>query len=166
MRGPLIAGLIVVVASCSPAAEKPAALTPPPSPPPAAQLEPGLWRTTITPVEIKNPALPPELAKAMLGKAVTIEDCQTKSDLGAFSKGWSGQKSGMTCSEENYSVINGKIIGKAVCENGGVKMRMEFTGVQTPTRIEADSAVTMVLPNGEMFTSSKVVAERIGACPS
>jgi hypothetical protein len=165
MRNYLIGVLSLAAIACSPAAEKPAAPPPPPPPPaPEVQLRAGLWRTTITPIEIKNPAIPPELAKAMLGKAVTVEDCQTQADIATFAKGWSGQKTGMTCADENYSVVNGQITGKATCKSGGVTMRMAMTGTQTATRVEADSAVTMVLPNGEMFTRSKVVAERVGEC--
>jgi hypothetical protein len=130
----------------------------------AASLEPGQWRTTITLTELDAAFMPQEAKAAIMAKPIVVEDCRTSTDVQEMTKAWSGSEDGISCGEEQFSVVGAQLKGSRACSNGPISMAMTFDGVYEAKRVDATTTMNITGPQGTMKQKAKVVAEHIGPC--
>ena len=120
------------------------------------KIQPGQWRITDTVLEMKNPAMSPEMVQRRMAKPLVVESCVRTEDLREYLV---GRDQGGLCKGE-MSFAGGKISVDRACPNSTRKIQ----GTYTATRIETTREATVDLPTGKAFTRSKVVNERLGEC--
>lgn len=167
MRALGVAGLVCILAACSPPAQAPAggaggagggAM--------ANSIQPGLYRTTMTMLEMNIPGVP---AQGINMDPMTSDECVTTTDVDQFAnEGLVDADSGETCTQNSMSTGGGRIQGEATCTGPNGARTMSINGSYTASHVEMEISSTSEMPGGggQMSQRMRLVSERIGECPA
>lgn len=136
-------------------------------------VSPGKWSSTVSVLEMNNPAMPAEMQAMMkqrIGQAQTVEACLTAEEVDNPER-MLGQIPA-SCRYDRYTMANGKMDGKLRCETNGLKQEMSVAGTYSKDQysITIDNKTTMpagAMPGGQAGTMSmkmKVDSKRLGDC--
>jgi hypothetical protein len=166
MRALGIAGLVCIVAACSPPAQAPGDNTGAGGAAMSSSLQPGLYRTTVTMLEMNIPGVP---AQSINMQPTTHEECVTTSDVNEFTSGsMVDADSGETCTQNSMSTGGGHIQGEAVCTGPNGARTMQINGSYTSNHVEMEISSASDMPGGggQMTQRMSIVTDRVGDCPA
>ena len=126
----------------------------------AAHIQPGMWRSTETVLEMTSALLSPEQVAARKAKPMVFESCIASDDLRVRLLG--SDKLGLC--QGRAEVSNGRIDIDRQCRTGLGKTARRLQGTYGPTRYEYVQESELAAPQGTSRTKSRIVVERIGDC--
>lgn len=164
MRAFAMIGLIGGLAACSPPAQAPGGEAGGSGGAMASSIQPGLYRTTVTVLEMNIPGVE---SSSINMQPTTTEDCVTTSDVSEFTSGsMVDADSGETCTQSSMNTAGGRIQGEASCTGEYGTRTMQIDGSYTGDHVEMEisSASTMPGMAGQMTSRMRMVTDRIGEC--
>ena len=134
-----------------------------------AMIEPGLWQSKVTVLDMNVPGLPPEYAAKMKQSLAehrndTNKHCITPADVKKPKEDFFGADK--SCRYEHFTMGGGKIDIAMACKEEGASQNTNMSGSYTPTTYSLDmssSATGGGMQNG-MSMKMHVDAQRVGEC--
>jgi hypothetical protein len=165
---------LLLLAACGDApkdADKKAIATPAPLAPAPVSFLPGQWQSTSELVKMEVPGMPPEMAKANIGKKTSFAHCMTAEQAARPPADFFTNANQTTdCKAENFAIVGGKLDGTMTCVDKRTKTNMVMTiqGDYRPTSYAATmTMVTSGAPGGgDMKMTATTSGKRIGDCPA
>ena len=130
--------------------------------------QPGKWQATSELVKMEMPGMPPEIAKANVGKKTIFEHCITAEQAAKPPSDFFTDRRNKNCTAKSFTMAGGKIDATLSCtgERSGSDMTMTIKGDYHPTNYTA--TMTMVgagMPGGgEMKMTATTTGQRVGEC--
>lgn len=138
------------------------------------ELNPGMWKSTMTMSKFDIPGAPPEVAaraKGMLGQAQTTSACMTAAQAKAGVRDISSSMQQGDCRMEDFTQSGGKMGGTMVCTgtSGFGAPTMAMVGTYTPEKVSMNLAGEVSdgkLPGGRANVGLTITSARTGDCNS
>jgi hypothetical protein len=127
----------------------------------SAQITPGQWEIASTITSIQGSAIPPQVAKMMTGKTVTVKNCVTPEQ--AKQGPMQMLKGSKTCTVAKFNMVGGRYTSQVVCKQGGMTITTSGQGVFTPTTMSGQGRAVMTGAQS-MIQTQTMVGRRVGAC--
>lgn len=127
-----------------------------------AQVQPGMWESSVTVQSIDMPGAPPQMAAMMKGKTTKQSYCITPEQ--AKQGPQEMLKQNPSCRFTKYSMLGGRISTEMSCQQNGGTMTARANGSYSPTSFNITSSATMTGRMSMKMTSTST-GRRIGACP-
>ena len=133
-----------------------------------SMIEPGLWQSKVTVLEMKIPGIPAQYADKMNQSLAehrneTSKHCVTQADVKKPKEDFFG--AGKSCRYEHFTMGGGKIDIQMVCREEGAMQTTNMAGSYTPTSYSMD--MSSKGSGGEqagMSMKMHVDAQRVGQC--
>ena len=133
-----------------------------------SMIEPGLWQSKVTVLEMTIPGIPAQYADKMKQSLAehrneTSKHCVTQADVKKPKEDFfSADKS---CRYEHFTMGGGKIDIQMVCSQEGSSQTTNMAGTYTPTTYSMDmSSKGSGGPQGGMTMKMHVDSQRVGDC--
>lgn len=127
----------------------------------SAQITPGQWEIKSTITSIQGSAIPPNVAKMMTGKTVTIKNCITPEQ--AKQGPMEMMKGSKSCTVAKFNMTGGKYTSQVVCKQGGMTITTTGQGAFTPTTMSGQGRAVVSGPQS-MTQTQTMTGKRIGSC--
>jgi hypothetical protein len=132
-----------------------------------SMLEPGLWQTKATVLEMNVPGMPPQYAEKMKQSLAehrneTSKHCVTAADVKKPKEGFFGADK--SCRYDHFTMGGGKIDIQMVCKQESLTQTTNMSGSYTPTTYSLDMSSAGTGPEQGMTMKMHVDAQRIGEC--
>ena len=133
-----------------------------------SMVEPGLWQSKVTVLEMNIPGMPAKYADKMKESIAerrndTSKHCITAADVKKPKEDFFGADK--SCRYEHFTMGGGKIDIAMVCKQEGFAQNMNMSGTYTPTSYSMDmSSNGSGGPEQGMTMKMHVDSQRIGEC--
>jgi hypothetical protein len=132
-----------------------------------SMVEPGLWQSKVTVLEMNIPGMPPEYAAKMKQSMAeqrnqSSKHCITKAAVDKPNEDFFGADK--SCHYEHFAMGGGKIDIQMVCKAESLTQTMTASGSYTPTTYSLDTVMNGSGPQTGMTMKMHVDAQRIGEC--
>lgn len=130
--------------------------------------QPGKWQATSELVSMEMPGMPPEIAKANMGKKTVFAHCITAEQAVKPPSDFFTDRQNKNCTTKSFTMSGGKLDATMTCtgERSGGEMTMTIKGDYLPTSYTA--TMTMVSAGmqggGEMKMIATTTGQRVGEC--
>ena len=130
-------------------------------------IEPGLWQSKVSVLEMNIPGIPAQYAEKMKASIAEHRNeasshCVTPEQVKKPKEDFfGGDKS---CRYEHFTMGGGKIDIQMVCKEEGTTQTTNMTGSYTPTSYSMDMSSSGSAPQGAMSMKMHVDSKRIGEC--
>ncbi len=133
------------------------------------KLEPGLWKQTITIVDLEMPGIPAVARRALetqKGTSKSFQHCLTPEQAARPDPEFFGNDASHDCSYNSFSRSGDLMTISMTCgAEGGRQARTDMQGSVGQTSFDLAMTTNMLSsPNGKMSLSGKLTGERIGEC--
>jgi hypothetical protein len=132
-----------------------------------SMVEPGLWQTKATVLEMNVPGMPPQYAEKMKQSLAehrneASKHCVTAADVKKPKEGFFGADK--SCRYDHFTMGGGKIDIQMVCKQESLTQTTNMSGSYTPTTYSLDMSSAGTGPEQGMTMKMHVDAQRIGEC--
>ena len=133
-----------------------------------SMIEPGLWQSKVSVLEMNIPGIPAQYADKMKQSLAehrneTSKHCVTQADVKKPKEDFFGADK--SCRYEHFTMGGGKIDIQMVCSQEGSSQTTNMAGTYTPTTYSMDmSSKGSGGPQGSMTMRMHVDSQRVGEC--
>jgi len=132
-----------------------------------AMVEPGLWESKVSVLDMTMPGMPPEFAARMKEEVAkhrneASKHCIKPEDVKKPKEGFFGADK--SCRYDHFTMGGGKIDIAMVCKQENMSQTMTMAGTYTPTTYSIDMNSNGSGPQQGMTMKMHVDAQRIGEC--
>ena len=131
-----------------------------------SMVEPGLWQSKVTVVDMNIPGIPPQYAAKMKQQMAehrneSSKHCIKPEDVKKPKEDFFG--AGKSCRYDHFTMGGGKIDMQMVCKEEGSTQTMNASGTYTPTSYSMDMSSTGT-GDEKMSMKMHVDSQRVGEC--
>jgi hypothetical protein len=132
-----------------------------------SMVEPGLWQSKATVLEMNVPGMPPQYAEKMKQSLAehrneASKHCITEADVKKPKEDFFGADK--SCRYDHFTMGGGKIDIQMVCKQENLTQTTDMSGSYTPTTYSLDMSSKGTGPEQGMTMKMHIDAQRIGQC--
>ncbi|MFL6758462.1 DUF3617 domain-containing protein [Sphingomonas sp.] len=132
-----------------------------------SMIEPGLWQSKVTVLEMNVPGMPPQYAEKMKQSMAEHRNegrkhCVTEADVKKPKEDFFGADK--SCRYGHFTMGGGKIDIQMVCREENMTQTTNMAGTYTPTSYSMDMSSNGSGPQNGMTMKMHIDAQRVGEC--